>query len=108
LTPLDLPGTVGHPSWSPDGSRILYVQFGAGMRTVAADGSDLRVVSTDPFDRFPAWGPDGDIAFVNGFDLWLSDADGGNRRRLTTTPAWEFGASWSPDGTELVFTSDAR
>jgi TolB protein len=36
------------------------------------------------------------------------DADGGNVQRLTSSPATERAAVWSPDGTELVFSSDGN
>jgi TolB protein len=31
------------------------------------------------------------------------NADGSNQTRLTTDPAREFGAAWSPDGTKIAF-----
>lgn len=38
------------------------------------------------------------------FDLWMVTTTG--VRRLTTDPAADFGASWSPDGSSVVFVSD--
>lgn len=38
------------------------------------------------------------------FDLWMVTTNG--VRRLTTDPAADFSASWSPDGASLVFVSD--
>jgi Tol biopolymer transport system component len=33
------------------------------------------------------------------------NADGTNPTRLTTDPAEDFGTAWSPDGTQIAFTS---
>ena len=103
---LPLPGNPGHPAWSPNGDRIVYVDMGKGIRTARPDGTDVTVVSTGGGDRAPAWGPDNRIAFVSGHDLWLVNLDGSGRRRLTDTDAWEFLPAWSPDGTSLLYVSD--
>ena len=57
----------GHPSWSPDGRRVAFVQGWEGRRlsTVAADGSDLRGIVEAPegsqiWRGAPAWSPDGE------------------------------------------------
>lgn len=39
-------------------------------------------------------------------DLWEVPLVGGEAKRLTEGPAWDVQPSFSPDGTELVFTSD--
>jgi dipeptidyl aminopeptidase/acylaminoacyl peptidase len=38
-------------------------------------------------------------------DLWLVDADGTGLRQLTKDPASDTSASWSPDGTRVLFLS---
>jgi Tol biopolymer transport system component len=40
------------------------------------------------------------------FDVFVVDADGSGLRRLTEAPGEDQGASWSPDGTKIVFQSD--
>ncbi|HEY6916951.1 MAG TPA: amidohydrolase family protein [Allosphingosinicella sp.] len=52
------------PAWSRDGSRIAFVSWNdqrlGEIRTVAADGSDLRTVTDTPGHyRRPAFSPDG-------------------------------------------------
>ncbi len=59
----------------------------------------------------PAWSPDGTrIAFTsfrNGKgDIYVMNADGGDARRLTTSPAYDDLPAWSPDGRRIAFTSD--
>ncbi|MBO0719957.1 MAG: PD40 domain-containing protein, partial [Blastocatellia bacterium] len=57
-----------NPSWSPDGSKILYEGF-QGIWVVNADGSDAkRFIETVP-NSHPTWSPDGQqIAFMDDLD----------------------------------------
>src|SRR5919202_1206753 len=45
------------------------------------------------------------IAFAGGGDIWIIDADGRDRRRLTGTPAPESEPTWSPAGDQLAFAA---
>jgi len=42
----------------------------------------------------------------NDWDLWVMDADGTNKRRLTDDPALDGNGEWSPDGRKIAFDSD--
>ncbi|MCH7527186.1 MAG: PD40 domain-containing protein [Planctomycetes bacterium] len=69
------------PSWSRDGQWIAY--------TTVSDTSE----NTSDF------GGGYEVA-----DIWVIDADGGSRVRLTDGYTGNFGPAWSPDG-RLFFTS---
>jgi Tol biopolymer transport system component len=47
-------GHGGFPSWSPDGTRVVFVT-GTGLATMRADGSDVRALSVDGANTEPAW-----------------------------------------------------
>lgn len=104
------------PVWSPDGSRFVFNSKTNGnwdVYTMAADGSDIRQVTTAPEnDLAPAWSPDGtQIAFETNRDgnveIYVVDADGGVARNITNLPsADDHGPTWSPDGQQIVFYSN--
>lgn len=81
------------PSFSPDGSRILYAANHDGdleIYVVNADGTGMQALTdNDKQDYFPNWSPDGStIVFISNrggsLEIYLMDADGGNQRRLLT------------------------
>lgn len=82
------------------------------------DGSNQTNLtnSLTPDDIDPDWSPDGTkIAFSSTIDgplpphgtfgdIYVMDADGSNRIRLTNDPAGDVSPFWSPDGTKIGFT----
>ena len=86
-TPLTDPlGDARQPSWSPDGSRIVFQAYWDGnyhLWSVAADGSGLRRHTRGLYDhREPHWSPAGGrIAFSSdrggSYDVWVLDLESG-------------------------------
>lgn len=55
----------------------------------------------------PALSPDGKtVAFEWQGDLWTAPTKGGRATRLTTHPALDSGAAFSPDGKQIAFNSE--
>jgi Tol biopolymer transport system component len=111
------------PSWSPDGTKILFdsTENAAGsydLYTIDPDGTNqVDITNTSTTDEDVArWSPDGSLIVFEWFDdnyrfsieLGLMNADGTNERPITDTTENEYSPSWSPDGTEIVYVSDAQ
>lgn len=102
--------------WSPDGSRIVYVDeqpdAADSIVSIDPDGSNRSVIFRAPPDGFleaPAWSPDGRrIAFVqyrwpkggDGYtgDIFIIRRDGARLRRITRDAAAESDLDWSSKG----------
>jgi Tol biopolymer transport system component len=99
----------GALTWSPDSRQIAY-EVGRGdsgdLWLMDADGSNQhRVIGPLAGNGIhnPDWSPDGrQIVYssateeTESFDIYVSDIDGGNQRRLTTGPDAEQSPAWQP------------
>ena len=88
----------GAPDVSPDGRTVVFTSMrangGQDLFTMKADGTGVRPLGTPTADRdevFPAWNATGTRVLYWRFssidepteDIWVIDADGTDRRRLT-------------------------
>ncbi|MGD0507851.1 MAG: S9 family peptidase [Terriglobales bacterium] len=124
---------VGEPVPSPDGKWVLFsavdVDLAANKKTphiwivplnsVGTGDSPVqseRVLIADQDGDRPRWAPDGKrFAFLStkegGSQVWIADFDGAagtvtGAYKLTSMPTEAGGELWSPDGRNVLFTSD--
>ena len=119
--------SVSHPSWSPDGSKLVMVCYPASTdRPFSIAALDLAsmalttlatVVWPEFLDNPPRWSPDGaSIAFpilhldptddhLDGSLVAIVPAAGGKVHRLTRFETLMSSPDWRPDGRQLVMNS---
>lgn len=106
------------PHFSPDGSRIAYTgYYRAGLMDLF--GIDLNTNTRRTLASYKgsncggAMSPDGSKMAVvltssGNAEIWVGNANCKGLRRVTRTSATESSASFSPDGSKLIFASDIR
>ncbi len=122
-------GGAVQPSWSPDGSRIIFSSFyksttiGPGMWVMDADGRNRHPLHPTETDggtkamegRNARWSPDGtkvvfdlcpNCQVSSNSDIYLYDIQTQDVSRLTQSQASDSNPVWSPDGTRIAFVSN--
>lgn len=109
---------ASRPSWSPDGSQLVYTEIVGGddrLRDVMrarSDGSEIVNISNSPeYEGEVAWSPTAPLIAVaavrgNAGGLFTMRADG-SELTLRYLRAEAVGYHWSPDGARILFSDGA-
>lgn len=108
------PSNELHPSWSPDGERLVFESDREGSADLwiieVASGKARRLTDFPGMEGRPVWSPDGRwIAFHSDregrgdLDLWAIRPDGMGLRRLTSGERDESNPSWESTSRRLVY-----
>ncbi len=129
------PGYDAEATVSPRGDRIVFTSDMDGdleIYSMAIDGSDVqRLTDREGYDGGPFFSPDGSMICYRAqelrdddetdhyrdllarnlveparLDIWVMDADGSNKRKLTDNNAANFCPFFHPSGEKLLFASN--
>jgi TolB protein len=108
-----------NPTWSPDGTRIVFsshnlTEKNSDIYVVDADGKNLtKLTDTSKCNETdPDWSPDGTQIVFSSYNItegesniYVMDSDGSNLTQLTNTIERSEGLPvWFPDGTRIMFS----
>ncbi|WP_256623670.1 TolB family protein [Methanolobus chelungpuianus] len=108
----DSKGDESSPSWSPDGTRLIY-SFAGDIYTQEPDAAKAVRLTDDGFNNIePSYSPDGDMIVFSSdrdgsYDLWIMHADGTHMKKLTMDRSSERAPVWSPDGNWIAYISNS-
>jgi len=108
--------TSVHPRWSADGTKFLYTgYYKSGFPDIIQYNLITKTKTT--FAHFQGtntgavYSPDGKsvamlITYNGTPQLYVSDADGKNLHRLTSSVTLKSSPTWSPDSKHIIFSMD--
>jgi len=112
-----------YTKWSPFSDKIAYYKDsntdGRNLYIINLDGSNQICLTCDQdlspyYPNAPEFNSDGSkIAYFSYFtsysqkigNIWVMDADGGNKMQLPSDNEYNVLPSWSPDNTKITFSS---
>jgi Tol biopolymer transport system component len=129
------PGYDAEATVSPKGDRIVFTSLRDGdieLYSMKLDGSDVKRLTNRPgydggaffsFDGkkivWRAPGADDDVSKTDyspllkrslvrpsRLEIWIMDADGGNKKQITKNGKANFGPFWHPDNRRVIFASN--
>lgn len=105
-------GRIGTTAPSPDGKKIVYqvgyysVEENKGHQmlfVMDANGKNIKQLTTsDNSETDPSWIDNNTIAFISDGQIWKMNADGTNRKKLTSDKTDIEGYKFSPDRKKVV------
>jgi len=105
--PLLKGGNIASSSWSPDGKKIVFGQYGNGIFIIDSDGKNLLKLTEG---ENPLWTSDGrKILYYEhgGYGLNLINPDGTNKKELSGGDK-RCPPSFSPDGKKFVIGKNSE
>ncbi len=103
------------PDWAPDGNRLVYSNCQSasrcGLSVYDLKTKSIAMITTDN-GASPQWSPTGDKILYqadsgNGnINVFVVNADGSNRKQLTTGKSNDGQPTWSRDGNFVFWRSD--
>jgi hypothetical protein len=101
----------GFPSWSPDGTRLVFKRGHQLVTMALADRKIVPLTDGSHFDNFPQWSPKGDLILFTSdradgdFERYVIRSDGSGLRRLTNANGNDAHGSWCAGGNWILFSS---
>lgn len=131
----DTPGYDAEATISPDGETIVFTSVRDGdldIYTMDKNGGNVKRLTTAlGYDGGPFFSPDGkqivyrsyhpktekeiarykdrlanDLIEPNNFEVWVMDADGGNKRQVTKLGDASFAPYFHPGGKKIIFATN--
>jgi Tol biopolymer transport system component len=106
LQPVTKGHRVGLCGYSPDGSRIAYLEDDRYLTVVNVDGTGRRRITDTPFGLGCDWSPDGrGIVAASEGSLVLVGLHGTTTQIPLPRELITYGPAFSPDGSSVIFSA---